>query len=807
VNEMRRILDLWMTASDFKLEIEDIIYTLNELVEDGTQHGFVDKENKQFHHITIEEHKGLIALLSKDKILISAISQELEVSPKVIKDWLEMLIKTNQIQGLFSPDGEYFFPEKIMMKEIKESFIKSGKLGITEAAKALHLDEINLRKVIRTLLTSNEMQGQYSADNEYFYTSNRLEADILDYLKDEKRFPINQLASKLNLKPEALIVILEGLVQKKYVNGAITRDNEFISDEELDQALVEAVLPYSRMSIIELAEQFGFTEKNMKLLIARAISKGIIAGSIDSVSNEFVKAAVTTPTKPAIPEAQDLIDVKRDYDYLGGDIRFKIALQNITKTAVSKISVLLNVPDQFQIGRNVEKVDILNPNETRGVDFVFAPLACGKGQIFGTVSYTDAFGEPHSVTIRPKEVWVKCPLVKSQKTSSTEADAWRLELQKSSSKINASGITRLEAFRIGCEQIAALDLAEVKRNEDVFTATFSGIAKVTGDRLLVEVSMDKQDLVLDIYTSDQKQATGFLAYMRNLIKISLDVSRKLKVKSEKLGGKVLTAFQIAQALFNLCDYCEIRSAICDFLLQFKEIAFKINKEFPEVKFYSPLLQWQEEISKFDENASIPESVANTLEYEAIVWLNEIESIAGTNANIYLDSFDASDETRTVKIMRGLEGIRNEIQQKESNYSIRVAHYLLIIYKLSGLCLFSYKFSPGEFDPDLMSGFLQAIQSFGTEFSSSEEAGMRRLSYKDFEITIEEGEFVRVALVGIGKITNFLQEQLKDFVILFSSQFRDDLAHFEGRVEQFRPAEAIIKNIFGIPQARLEGGEK
>lgn len=807
MNEMRRILDLWMTASDFKLEIEDIIYTLNELVEDGTQHGFVDKENKQFHHITIEEHKGLIALLSKDKILISAISQELEVSPKVIKDWLEMLIKTNQIQGLFSPDGEYFFPEKIMMKEIKESFIKSGKLGITEAAKALHLDEINLRKVIRTLLTSNEMQGQYSADNEYFYTSNRLEADILDYLKDEKRFPINQLASKLNLKPEALIVILEGLVQKKYVNGAITRDNEFISDEELDQALVEAVLPYSRMSIIELAEQFGFTEKNMKLLIARAISKGIIAGSIDSVSNEFVKAAVTTPTKPAIPEAQDLIDVKRDYDYLGGDIRFKIALQNITKTAVSKISVLLNVPDQFQIGRNVEKVDILNPNETRGVDFVFAPLACGKGQIFGTVSYTDAFGEPHSVTIRPKEVWVKCPLVKSQKTSSTEADAWRLELQKSSSKINASGITRLEAFRIGCEQIAALDLAEVKRNEDVFTATFSGIAKVTGDRLLVEVSMDKQDLVLDIYTSDQKQATGFLAYMRNLIKISLDVSRKLKVKSEKLGGKVLTAFQIAQALFNLCDYCEIRSAICDFLLQFKEIAFKINKEFPEVKFYSPLLQWQEEISKFDENASIPESVANTLEYEAIVWLNEIESIAGTNANIYLDSFDASDETRTVKIMRGLEGIRNEIQQKESNYSIRVAHYLLIIYKLSGLCLFSYKFSPGEFDPDLMSGFLQAIQSFGTEFSSSEEAGMRRLSYKDFEITIEEGEFVRVALVGIGKITNFLQEQLKDFVILFSSQFRDDLAHFEGRVEQFRPAEAIIKNIFGIPQARLEGGEK
>jgi hypothetical protein len=804
---MRRTLDLWMTASDFKLEIEDIIFTLTELIEDGTQHGFIDRENKQFHHITAEEHKRLISLLSKDKVLISAISQELEVPQKSIKEGLEMLVKSNQIQGIFSVDEAYFFPEQVITKDIKESFIKSGKLGITEAAKALQLDETLLRKVIRSLRSSNELEGQYSADNEYFYTSKRLEADILDFLKDEKRFPINQLALKLNLKHEVLIEILESLVQKKYVNGAITKNNEFISDEELDQALVEAVLPYSRMSIVELAEQFGFTEKNMKLLIARAISKGIVAGSIDSVSNEFVKAALTTPTKPAIPETHDLIDVKRDYDYLGGDIRFKIALQNITKTAVSKISVLLNVPDQFQIGRNVEKVDILNPGEARGVDFVFTPLACGKGQIFGTVSYTDAFGEPHSVTIRPKEVWVKCPLVKSQKASTTEADAWRLELQKSSSKIDAAGITRLEAFRVGCEQIAALDLAEVKRNEDIFTATFSGIAKVTGDRLLVEVSMDKEDLVLDIYTSDQKQATGFLAYMRNLIKISLDVSRKLKVKSEKLGIKVLTAFQIAQAIFNLCDYCEIRSAICDFILQLKEIAFKLHKEFPEVKFYSPLLHWQEELSQFDENVSIPESIANTLEYEAIVWLNEIESIAGNNAKIYLDSFDSTDETRTVKVMRGLEGIRNEIQRKESNYSIRVAHYLLVIYKLSGLCLFSYKFSPGEFDPDLMSGFLQAIQSFGTEFSSSEESGMRRLSYKDFEIVIEESEYVRAALVGIGKITDFLQDQLKDFVKLFSAQFRDDLTHFEGRVEQFRITEEIVKNIFGVPQARLDGSEK
>jgi len=81
--------------------------------------------------------------------------------------------------------------------------------------------------------------------------------------------------------------------------------------------------------------------------------------------------------------------------------------------------------------------------------------------------------------------------------------------------------------------------------------------------------------------------------------------------------------------------------------------------------------------------------------------------------------------------------------------------------------------------------------------------MRRLSYKDFEITIEEGEFIRVALVGLGKITSYLDDRLKDFVTLFSDQFRDDLASFEGRIEQFRPAEDIIKNIFSGPPPKLE----
>ena len=793
---MKRRLDLPFVAGQFKLEVGEIVVALKELIQDGTQHGITDLDNRDFYHLTKEENQNLINLLSTQKIPIKEIAQEMEISPKAIKEWMDVLIQSRHLYGTFDPKGEVFTPFNLFASKVKESFEKSGKLGISEAAVALQLSNQEVRDSLQMLIDSRQLDGFFTLDNEYFITTKRLEEDLFDFMREEKRFPLNQLATKLNLQRDILKEYVESFIMTGKINGTITDANEFISDELLDQRLVAAIIPYSRVSIQELSGHLGLNEKGTKSLIARAISKGLVHGSIDSVSNEFVKErAVAAPT-PVAPKEAELIDVKRDYDYIGGDIRFKVALQNITKTTVSKMSVLLNIPDQFQAVKNVEKVEILNPGETRGVDFMFTPLACGKGQIFGTVSYTDAYGEPHSVTIRPKEVWVKCPLVKSQEASLSEIDQWKLELTKSTTTIDGSGISKPEAFRTGCEQIAALDLAESDRDEIGMKATFSGIAKVTGDRLLVEVTMSQDTVVLDVYTSDQKQATGLLAYMKNLIKISMDVSRKLQVKAEKLGVKVLTAFQIARGLFNLCDFCETRAPVCDFILQVKELNFKILKEFPEIRFITESNTWLDALLPLDENEAIPDNYANSLEFDAIRWLREVEGLAENTAVIYLDSFDTRDEERDKKIGGGILRIQTEIEVKESNYSQRVARYLLLIHKVSGLCLFNHKFGPGKFDPDLMSGFLQAIQSFGSEISSSDDAGMRRLSYKDFEISLEEGAQVRVALVGVGKITNLLQDRLLDFVKLFSSQFQAELAEFRGNVAVFSPTTEIIKTIFG-----------
>jgi predicted transcriptional regulator len=106
--------------------------------------------------------------------------------------------------------------------------------------------------------------------------------------------------------------------------------------------------------------------------------------------------------KVAAGPAEEAIQVLRDYDYFGGNIRYKVAVQNTTKMTVSKIDILITATSQYTLDEKVKTVDYLVPGETRGVDFILTPLQCGKSQVYATVAYTDGMGKPQSVVVQPK---------------------------------------------------------------------------------------------------------------------------------------------------------------------------------------------------------------------------------------------------------------------------------------------------------------------------------------------------------------------------------------------------------------------
>ncbi|MFX1296600.1 MAG: exo-alpha-sialidase, partial [Promethearchaeota archaeon] len=284
ITEIQRKLDLSSIAKEFELKLDTIILTIKELLDEGTQYGILDEKKGKFYYITENEHNELISLCSKEKIFIQDISKRMEIESSIVKGCLGTLIQSNAIQGAFNLEGNSFIPFNVLLREVKDSFSKSGKLGFEEASNALRLEKEGIRRCVQLLKDNKDLEGYSTADNEYFITLDRLEEDIFDFIEEEKKFFIKKLASKLNLNNQIVIDLIKTFINKEQINGVITKNEEFISDDILEKALVDAIRPYSRISITELAEDFGMIKKNMQSIIAKAISNGIIIGSIDSIS-------------------------------------------------------------------------------------------------------------------------------------------------------------------------------------------------------------------------------------------------------------------------------------------------------------------------------------------------------------------------------------------------------------------------------------------------------------------------------------------------------------------------------------------
>jgi len=123
-------------------------------------------------------------------------------------------------------------------------------------------------------------------------------------------------------------------------------------------------------------------------------------------------------------------------------------------------------------------------------------------------------------------------------------------------------------------------------------------------------------------------------------------------------------------------------------------------------------------------------------------------------------------------------------------------YVLIIHKLSGTCLFSYACSALTFDPDLVSGFLQAISSFGTEVSS-QDTGLEEIKYQGFVVALSEGELVRSAFICNQSPESTLRSSIKYFTIKFEDENRSYLTNWTGDISVFKNTPRLIEEFFKV----------
>jgi len=281
-------------------------------------------------------------------------------------------------------------------------------------------------------------------------------------------------------------------------------------------------------------------------LIDEYLNGNIIKGKWNSEKNLFINFAVESVSKE--------LEVKRDFDYVGGNVRFKVVVRNVTKMPITDINVILNVGGQYIIDEESKKVEALMPGETRGVDFMLTPVTCRISKILGLVTYYDPFNEMHSITIRPKDIRIKCPLVIPADATNSEIIEWQKSLLKGYSVIQYKDLPPNHVFNIVCDQISSLDLKLISRNDEDLISTYAGITKISNSKLVVVAKINRDEIKIATWTPSLKEATGFIAYLKNLINIALDASQ-LKVGMEKIGQKIIRLFEVSQRLITLYEFC------------------------------------------------------------------------------------------------------------------------------------------------------------------------------------------------------------------------------------------------------------
>ncbi|MFX1479643.1 MAG: hypothetical protein ACFFCI_16090, partial [Promethearchaeota archaeon] len=119
-------------------------------------------------------------------------------------------------------------------------------------------------------------------------------------------------------------------------------------------------------------------------------------------------------------------------------------------------------------------------------------------------------------------------------------------------------------------------------------------------------------------------------------------------------------------------------------------------------------------------------------------------------------------------------------------------HILVLYKATGTCIYFKSFGSEEIDPELISGFISAISSFGKDLVCQEE--LNEITYGDKMLLLSDGEHIRVALVLSKKASAILRRNLKEFIGKFEEYYKEILPVWRGQLNLFRGGGSIVDEI-------------
>ncbi|MDD1777987.1 MAG: tetratricopeptide repeat protein [Candidatus Helarchaeota archaeon] len=286
--------------------------------------------------------------------------------------------------------------------------------------------------------------------------------------------------------------------------------------------------------------------------------------------------------------------------------------------------------------------------------------------------------------------------------------------------------------------------------------------------------------------------------LRDLVdKTLLTFSASEKLKTEKISQRILSSIGLCNQIFNLSEKCTQNAVIKEIISLSNLIISKMRDSLPDLDITKAIQEKIDQIKdNFHSNDIIPVTAALELKFHTFNWTKTLFNMATSTTKLYLEMVGKSDEKTSQKLQSELDQISKRLIEEEKNYSSQILNYLIITKKISGIPLYQMNFIAAKFDTDLVSGFLSAIQSFGTEISK-EKTTMEKLAYKDFKIFFQDGQFTRCALILRGEITELLLTKLKTFVAAFETKYHSLLFRETANISLFSKVDALINEYFDM----------
>ena len=144
---------------------------------------------------------------------------------------------------------------------------------------------------------------------------------------------------------------------------------------------------------------------------------------------------------------------------------------------------------------------------------------------------------------------------------------------------------------------------------------------------------------------------------------------------------------------------------------------------------------------------------------------------------------------------------NEEQLLEAQYFQDATNILtvLAIHNDSGLCLSKIAIHGGiGLDENLFTGFISAMGSFKDELAKQmglrvkEGSGDNIIEYKEFTITLMDGEYLRLGLVSYSSLGDLIKQRCGQVLRDYEAKHVNDLKNFDGEIQIFDDFEEIVE---------------